>query len=68
MKVRFIEFKPNGRARIKGSEARKVITLLVNGILTNTEFTYTEQEDGTPTNWAQINVDTLTGRTRILRP
>ncbi|MEM0895860.1 MAG: prepilin-type N-terminal cleavage/methylation domain-containing protein [Verrucomicrobiota bacterium] len=67
--VRFIDFKANGRLKRLDATGRNVILLLVNGVLEGgTSMTYLEAKGGTPTNWAQINIDRLTGRPRIYRP
>ncbi|MEM9479383.1 MAG: prepilin-type N-terminal cleavage/methylation domain-containing protein [Verrucomicrobiota bacterium] len=68
--VRYIDFKANGRVKFPGASGRNVILVLVNGAFDGGEsLTYLEQgSGGEPTNWAQINVDQLTGRPRIYRP
>lgn len=66
---RFIEFLPSGSARIPGSNERRAIFVTTQGFVdAQQQITYTSQANGAPTNWAQLNVDTLTGRTQIYRP
>lgn len=66
---RFIEFLPSGSARLPGSAERRAIFVATQGFAdANQRITYTAQTNGAPTNWAQVNVDTLTGRTHIYRP
>lgn len=57
--IRFIQFSPTGRASVDGSEERNLILIIRSGSV-QTEF------EGA--NWAQLNIDTLTGRVRIYRP
>ena len=57
--IRFIQFSPTGRATVDGSEERNIILIIRPGT-THSEFK--------GTNWAQLNIDTLTGRVRIYRP
>ena len=66
---RFIEFLPSGAARIPSSAERRAIFVATQGFAnTGQPVTYTAQSDGQPTNWAQVNVDTLTGRVHVYRP
>lgn len=66
---RYIDFLPSGSARIPGSSERRAIFVTTQGFAdASQQITYTSQADGAPTNWAQVNVDTLTGRTHIYRP
>lgn len=69
--ARYIEFLPSGTARIPGGTARHAIFVTTQGF-TNPDgqtLTYTSRaEVGKPANWAQVNVDTLTGRVRIYNP
>lgn len=57
--IRFFQFSPTGRVSVEGNEDRNLILILRAG-KTDDRFT--------GTNWAQLNVDTLTGRVRIYRP
>ena len=67
--TRCIEFLPNGSARIPGSADRQAIFVATNGFAdTGNRITHTAQANGHAANWAQLNVDTLTGRTHIYRP
>lgn len=69
--ARYIEFLPSGTARVPGGTARHAIFVTTQGF-TNPDgrtLTYTSRAGGaTPANWAQVNVDTLTGRVRIYKP
>lgn len=66
---RFIEFTPAGNVRIPGGDARSAIFVITNGFA-NEDGTlrYAKASEGVPANWAQLNVDTLTGRVRVYRP
>ncbi|MEI9898640.1 MAG: GspH/FimT family pseudopilin [Chthoniobacter sp.] len=67
--TRFIEFTPSGSARIPGSSDRRAIFVATQGFADATnQITHTAQVGGHAANWAQLNVDTLTGRTHIYRP
>lgn len=66
---RFIEFLPSGSARIPDSTERRAIFVATQGHANpGGRITYTSQGNGRPNNWAQVNVDTLTGRVQIHRP
>jgi hypothetical protein len=66
---RYIEFLPSGAARIPNSAERRAIFVATQGFAeAGQQITYTSQAGGRPNNWAQINVDTLTGRVRVYRP
>ncbi|MHA3774100.1 pilus assembly FimT family protein [Verrucomicrobiota bacterium sgz303538] len=67
--MRYIEFLPSGVARIPGSSARKAIFVAVPGYLdAERQLTYTARAEYGSATWAQINVDTLTGRVRVYQP
>jgi len=67
--TRYIDFLPNGSARIPGSSDRQAIFVATNGFAdASNRITRTSQSNGRATNWAQLNVDSLTGRTHIYRP
>jgi hypothetical protein len=67
--TRFIEFLPAGNARIPGGTARQAIFVATKGFANiDGTVTYTERSEGMPGNWAQLNVDTLTGRVRVYQP
>lgn len=66
--TRFIEFLPSGSARIPGSTDRQAIFVAAQGFLTGDQITHTAQSNGRTANWAQVNVDTLTGRAHVYRP
>jgi hypothetical protein len=68
--TRIIEFLPTGAASIPGSSDRQAIFVATQGYYTgsDSQITYTSQSHGQPTNWAQVNVDTLTGHVHVYRP
>jgi prepilin-type N-terminal cleavage/methylation domain-containing protein len=67
--ARFVEFLPSGNARIPGGNARRAIFVTVPAFASGDgELTYTAASDGQPTTWAQVNLDTLTGRIQVLQP
>ncbi len=68
--TRFIEFLPSGNLRIPGGNARQAILVATQGYQkAGGSLTYTTNSgNGQPANWAQVNVDSLTGRVRIYRP
>jgi prepilin-type N-terminal cleavage/methylation domain-containing protein len=67
--TRFIEFLPTGAANIPGSSDRQAIFVAAQGYTgAGSQITYTAQSHGQPTNWAQVNVDTLTGHVHVYRP
>ena len=72
VETQFVEFLPNGSARIEGGILNKVIFVLVEGDIEEVDGTATTKYRGekgkSPENWAQINLETLTGRVRIYRP
>ena len=71
VRVHYLEFKPSGRARIEGGEMRNILFALVPGTIDGggiKRVLYGQQQDGKPTDWAQFNIDTLTGRVRYYRP
>lgn len=66
---RFIEFLPSGGARIPDSSERRAIFIATQGFANpGGRITYTSQSNARPNNWAQVNVDTLTGRVHVYRP
>ncbi len=66
---RYIEFMPSGSARIPNSAERRAIFVATQGFASpDQRITYTSQANGRPNNWAQVNVDTLTGRVHVYRP
>jgi len=67
--TRYIEFNPNGSARIPGSADRQAIFVAAQGYAdASNNITHTAVAAGHAANWAQLNVDTLTGRTHVYRP
>ena len=66
---RFIEFLPSGAVRIPGSVERRALFVATQGFgNTDKHIVYTSQSNNRPANWAQVNVDTLTGRVHVYRP
>ena len=68
--ARFIEFLPSGSVRIPGGTKRNAIFVATQGF-TNPDgsLSYTSRaESSRPATWAQVNVDTLTGRVRVYQP
>jgi hypothetical protein len=69
LSARYIEFLPSGTARVPGSSARRLIYVATPGFQRGGEIVHTTNAgDGRPTDWAQINVDTFTGRARVYLP
>jgi len=68
--TKFIEFLPSGSARIPGSSDRQAIFVATQGYVADASnhITHTAQVNGHAANWAQVNVDTLTGRAHVYRP
>lgn len=57
--IRFIDFSPSGRASTPDGDRKNLVLVLKAGEADRT---------GNLSNWAQFNIDTLTGRVRIYRP
>lgn len=57
--IRFIDFSPSGRASIPDGDRKNLLVVLKAGDAGQTNGL---------SNWAQFNIDTLTGRVRIYRP
>lgn len=72
VEVLTIDFMPSGRVRMSDSGSKRMIGfVLVQGYPgRNGEIVRTSPENfpGRPANWAQVNVDTLTGRVQVHRP
>lgn len=70
VEVAFFEFTPSGGARVKNGELRNIIFTIVRGTVDEGGgVNHTSlASDGSPGDWAQFNIDTLTGRVRIYRP
>jgi hypothetical protein len=67
--VRFIEFTPSGAARVSGGSLRNVILVATSGVVNSDgSLLRTSGPGNRAANWAQINVDKLTGRVRVYRP
>ncbi|MDB6152609.1 MAG: prepilin-type N-terminal cleavage/methylation protein [Chthoniobacteraceae bacterium] len=69
IRSRFIEFLPSGTMRIPGGTSRQAIFVATQGYSNHDgTLTYTTRGENGPANWAQVNVDTLTGRVHVYRP
>jgi len=71
IKLAFIEFLPSGIARLPGGAQRQLLLVLCEGSVETTgdNVSITYQNPGqAPANWAQVTIDTLTGRSRLHRP
>jgi hypothetical protein len=68
VRVAYLEFTPSGGARVEDGDFRNILMTLAQGYVEQGNIVYTQQKNGKPTNWAQFNIDTLTGRVRIYRP
>ncbi|MCP5541381.1 MAG: prepilin-type N-terminal cleavage/methylation domain-containing protein [Akkermansiaceae bacterium] len=72
--TQFVEFLPTGAARVPDGIERNLIFVLIEGYLENGGggMGRLVRVGGTPAgkseNWAQVNVETLTGKVRIYRP
>lgn len=67
--ARFVEFSPAGTARVPGGTARQAIFVATQGYANaDGSLVYTDRAGTRPANWAQVNVDTLTGRVRVYQP
>ena len=66
-KMNFIEFLPSGTARVPGTSGRNALFVLAPASV-NADGSHLFHQGGAPANWAQVNVDTLTGRVRLYRP
>lgn len=67
--ARYIEFTPSGNLRVPGGNARNAIFVVTNGFATDEgTLRYSKRADNGPANWAQLNVDSLTGRVRVYQP
>jgi prepilin-type N-terminal cleavage/methylation domain-containing protein len=67
--TRYLEFLPTGAVNLPGSPDRQAIFVASLGYINpSLQVVHTTQSNGQPANWAQINVDTLTGRVHVYRP
>jgi prepilin-type N-terminal cleavage/methylation domain-containing protein len=72
--AQFVEFLPTGTARVPEGVEPQLIFVLIEGFWEEGEngawrlVRIGTGPDGNPANWAQINLETLTGRVRIHRP
>lgn len=62
-----LEFLPSGAARVPGGSGRNALFVLAPASQ-NADGSLLYHSGREAANWAQINVDTLTGRVRIYRP
>lgn len=58
----FVQFSPSGRASVPSNESRNIIALIAKG------EPIPDQSEDTTSNWVQVNIDSLTGRSFIYRP
>ncbi len=66
---RFVEFLPSGNMRIPGATTRKAAFVVTQGyIAEDGTLHYRPTTPDGPKNWAQVNVDALTGNVRVYRP
>jgi prepilin-type N-terminal cleavage/methylation domain-containing protein len=71
VKARYFEFLPSGNLRVPGGRSRQAVLVATEGYLPPSspeQLVYTKRGDGGPANWAQINIDSLTGRVRLYQP
>jgi hypothetical protein len=69
LSMRYVEFLPSGAVRIPGGTARQAIFVATHGSRgAGGSISYVARHEGRPSNWAQVNVDTLTGRVHVHRP
>ena len=69
--TRFIEFLPTGGARIPEGEEKRIIIVAVEGFEDppgSGNLVRTATGGDRPQNWAQVNIETLTGKVRVYRP
>jgi len=70
--MQFVQFLPTGGAQVPGGALRNVIFVMTPGYAnpdgTVTHTTQSTTQSNSPANWAQLNVDTLTGRVRVYQP
>lgn len=68
-RVRFLEFRPSGSARIPIEHMRRFLLVMTEGDVTGNTVSYPGgAEGGEPKNWALFGIDQITGRTKIYRP
>ena len=68
-KTAYLEFTAAGNARMPAGTARQAIFVLTPGAVNaDGSLTRTSNAGGHAANWAQINVDRLTGRVRVYQP
>jgi hypothetical protein len=66
---RYVEFLPSGNVRIPGASTRKAAFVVTQGFVDERgELQHRPTTSNGPANWAQVNVDTLTGNVRVYRP
>ena len=72
VEVTTLDFLPNGRVRESGEIPKRMIGFVMTlGYVDeqgNVVRTASRDDSGQPANWAQVNVDTLTGRIQVHRP
>lgn len=69
--TRYIEFLPTGGARMPEGEEKRIILVAVEGFEEppgSGKIIRTATDGKHATNWAQVNIETLTGKVQIHRP
>ncbi|WP_009958609.1 GspH/FimT family pseudopilin [Verrucomicrobium spinosum] len=66
-RMRYVEFLPSGTARVPGGTGRNALFVLAPASV-NPDGSLLYHQGREAANWAQVNVDTLTGRVRLYRP
>ncbi len=69
-RVRFLEFRPSGSARIPVEHMRRFLLVMTEGEISGGAVRPSggTAEGDAPTNWALFGIDQVTGRTKIYRP
>ena len=68
--VSMLDFMPNGRVRTPDTmRERKFAFVVIQGHMSSNQVVRTApQKEGRPRNWAQVNIDVITGNIAVLRP
>ncbi|MEM7013967.1 MAG: GspH/FimT family pseudopilin [Verrucomicrobiota bacterium] len=69
--TRFVEFLPTGGARIPEGLEKRILLVAVEGFENPPQsgnIVRTVTGGDRPKNWAQVNIETLTGKVRVYRP
>lgn len=68
-RMRYVEFLPSGTARIAdGANGKRNAIFVLAPASVNPDGSLLYHQGREAANWAQVNVDTLTGRVRLYRP